>query len=204
MRTQAWDDGITWSCRRTVLPTEPPVRATDVLDWVRDPNDYAEQDAIESCIWAAMAACEDKSGRAVMPSTWVMTFSGFPCSGKIRVHRPPFIEPTSLQYYDGDNELQTLDLSPAAYEVQPNGTHGKALLYPPAGESFPATYSRPDAVLFTYRAGYEDENDPAFHLLKTGIVLFASELYKQRSLSVQGVHYQPSTLGLDRFWRPVF
>lgn len=199
-----WDDGIRWRTVRSVAPTDLPWDL-DVLgdQLLRTVNGDAEYDALTSYLRTATMAAEHDTQRAIMPQTWQMILSGFP-AWRIVVERPPLIEVVSLQYYDGDNATQELAVSPAEFDVLPSGEYTKAEIRPLDGETFPSTYSRPDAVTLTYRCGFEDEDDPILSEIKTGIALMVAELYKQRSLSVHEVRNAPSTLQLTRFWRRVY
>lgn len=205
MRRWPWDDGVRWFARRTVAATEPPMEVGSYVqeEYLRDMADGAQQFTIGRMVAAAVSAAEDATGRALMPQTWAMTLDRFPGSGEIHAVRPPFIEALSLAYYDTDNAAQELLLSPEEFLVIPSGAETRAIVRPLDGEEFPETYCRPDAVTLTFRAGYADQDDPVLQQINAGILLMVGELYKQRSLSVQSVHNDPSLLTLARFWRPV-
>jgi uncharacterized phiE125 gp8 family phage protein len=165
---------------------------------------FEDASVVTAYLKAATAAAERMTQRALMPQTWQMVLSGFPASGRIVLERPPLIEIVSVAYYDGDDELQELAVSPPAFITTADGPSSKAVLYPLTGEAFPATAARPDAVTVTYRAGYEHpDDDPEMALIRAGIGLMAGELYKQRSLSVQAINNSASQLQLSSFWRPV-
>lgn len=198
-----WDHGITWVSRRTVEPTTLPVDVSYVQDRVLRLADLdAEYDYVESLIRASTQAAEDRTQRALTPQTWQMVLSGFPCSGRIVLERPPLVSVTSVAYYDRAGDAQELAVSPAEFLTVPSGAYSKAEIRPLAGETWPSTATRPDAVTVTYRCGYE-EPTAEYELIKVGIGLMVGELYKQRTLSVHAVHNTPSVLQLERFWRPV-
>jgi len=199
-----WDDGVLWSTRRTVAPTQLPMRTEYVYDQVlRGACEDADEEFVTNAIRAFADDAEHETQRALMPQTWEMVLDGFPASGQIVLQRPPLIAVTSLQYYDADNELQDLAVSPAEFAVVPSGRYTKAIVRPIDGESFPSTYGRPDAVTVTYEAGYEDVNDPELAKINIGIALAVGEFYKLRSLSVQGLNYTPAVLQTSRFWTKV-
>ena len=203
--SNAWDCGITWHTIRTVEPTDLPVTVDYVQQQViRVADTTAEQDYVDQCIRAATQDAELWTHRALQPQTWQQVLSGFPPSGRIVVQRPPLISIISLQYYDEDNTLQSLAVSPPAFQTIPSGAFAKAEIRPLPGETFPSTYRRRDAVTVTFRAGYEDEDAGEFELIKVGICLMVGELYKQRTLSVHAVHNTPSVLNVAHFWRPVY
>ena len=135
-----------------------------------------------------------------MPQTWPMLHPRVPASGEIPLVRPPLIEVTSLTYYDAADVEQSLAVSPAEFNVVSSGHVAKAIVKPLTNEMFPATSERPDAVTVTFRAGFESPDDSGtFQIIKAGIVLMASELYKQRTLSVP-FQMQASPLKLSQFW----
>ncbi len=204
-RSHSWDRGVRWSSHLTVPPTNLPIDVDTVAERVLRVMNYgADDDFVELAIIAATKQAEHDTQRALMPQTWEMVFDRFPCSGQIRVERPPFIEVLSLSYYDSNNEAQELAVSPALFNVVPSGAYSKAVITPVAGTVFPATYCRPDAVTLSYRAGYEDSQDYELKTISMGIALVVGELYKLRSLSVQAIHNTPSVLQTSRFWRRVW
>lgn len=196
-----WDYGVTWRAYRTVNPTALVCDPQDVFDALRDPNDGAETDLIRSYIIAATQMCEDDTQRALMPQTWALVLSGFPSGGEIHVPRPPFIEVTSLAYSDTADADDELAVSPAEFQVTAGGSDTKAIIRAVSGETFPSTYTRPDAVTLTYRAGFTDTNDPVFQMLRAGIIRVATEMSQIRGLSVQGVNNSPAQLDTRRFWK---
>lgn len=200
-----WDDGVAWFIRRTADPTDLPVDPWTVAeDHLRLADVSAGVSAVEAFVRAATEAAERDTRRALKPQTLEMVLSGFPSSGRIVLERPPLIEVTSVTYYDTAGEVQELVVSPAEFDTVPSGSVGKAEIRPLDGASWPSTATRGDAVTVTYRAGYEDDDDATFSLIKQGIILMVGELNKQRSLSVHEVRNAPSVLTLSRFWRPVF
>jgi uncharacterized phiE125 gp8 family phage protein len=195
-----WDHGIRWYSERTVEPTAWPVS----LDYVRDRvlragNGTLDDDYIQTLIEAAVDACEEYTSLAIMPQTWKMYLSGFP-SGEIELPRSPVTGIDSIFYYDADADLTEWGSSPYPYELVPSGKYRKARVVLGEGESFPSTYARPDAVVITYDAGYTTVPP----LLVQGICVHIAEQYKQRSLGVQNVQFNPAPLQLGHFWRKVY
>lgn len=202
--TPPWDQGVTWFTRRTVAPTELTVSLREVVDdHLRAINGSYEDDMVARYMWAATAAAEKQTERALAPQAWQLVLDQFP-SGLIVLPRPPLIGVTSLTYYDTSNVQQTLSGSPEQFLTVTSGSTQKACLAPFEGESWPSTYTRPDAVTVTFQCGYEDFNDPELQLINAGILVMVGELYKQRSLSVQNVNNTMAQLALSHFWRPVY
>lgn len=200
----SWSDGIEISTVRTVAPTDLPIEPSFVSQYVlRVMNDDADVSWIERTIKAVTQHAEHVTQRALMPQTWQQVMSGFPCSGLIRLERPPLIAVSSVAYYDSDNALQELAGSPSQIDVIASGAYAKAIIRPVDGTTFPETYCRPDAVTVTFTAGFQDDTDPELELINQGIALMVGELYKLRSMSVQGAT-TPSVLQPERFWRRVW
>lgn len=201
---EPWDQGIRW---RSELVTPPDSLIVDVArvrsKVLRVANDGAEDTHIEDLIGAATAMAEEHTGRALMPQTWRLILSGFP-SGKIVLPRPPLVEITSFTYIDSDGTEQSLVASPAQYEVSPSGFYAKASISPVAGESWPSTQEREDAVTIEFEAGFSDTRVPPCPLIIRGIELAVGEMYDIRRFSVQGVNTSvPAAFQPDLFWKPV-
>lgn len=211
LTSSSWDYGVRHFTRRTVAPTK---RAVDVglflNDHVRSADASGEETWGELAIDIATADCENcdlsfgrgvRPQRAVMVATYEMYLDGYPGSGEVWLQRAPVLEVVSVVSRDENGDEAELVGSPAEYAFTPNGDYTPAIIRPLAGASFPSTQSgREDAVVITYRAGYERPQDVP-PLVKAGILLFGAELYKQRSMSVQGVHTAQAVLGdMRRFW----
>jgi uncharacterized phiE125 gp8 family phage protein len=204
-----YDPGLPWHyglthyprSRRTVAATDLPVSVSFVRDqFIRAVNGDVENQFIESCIRAAVELGEERMQIAAMPQTWQLVLSGFPSSGLIVLPRRPFIDITSLDYYDADNDADTLVVSPAEFSVTVSGSYVDAQVRALDGASFPSAYGRSDAVTITYRVGFTDTDSPELARFNIGVGLMAAELYKQRTLSVHAVHNTPALLSLDYFW----
>lgn len=202
MTLRPWDYGITWRSRRTVDATDLPLEVAYVRDQVlRVTNGSVEDTHIERLIMAAVDLYEDETQKAAMPQTWEWIGSGFPCSGRIELPRPPFIEIVSVSFYDSDDAVDTLLGSPAEYAVTPSGRYVPACLTPVVDGTFPSTTTREDAVTITYRAGHENG------MLEgelTGLALVVGELYKQRTLSQIGTSIVSAPIQTARFWKKVY
>lgn len=76
----------------------------------------------------------------------------------VELKRPPFQELLSVQYFDLNNALQTLNSQ--AYYVDSVSDIVARLIFTDAAVAMPSTFDRPDAVLVTWRAGYTPDNSP--------------------------------------------
>ncbi len=179
---RSWDDGIAY--RHTVVSVDETFLALPVVyvaeKIIRTKTDGYDDDLIESYIRAATELAEHETQTTIRPSRLGLITSGMPWGG-FELGRP-VREMVSIDYYDGDDAVQTLSGSPAPWILVPSGVDSPALLYPAAGASWPSAYTRPDAVTVTYDAGYALAQDIP-QMLRIGIGLIAAELYKNPDLS---------------------
>ena len=199
-----WDDGITW---RSNLVTKPDAEPLDVAyvyqEVLHGANGVVEDNHVSALIKAARELFEQDTGIVLMPQTWELILSGFPASGEILLDKLPVIAVDSVAYLDADGASQALIGSPAEYQFIPSGDGVRARILPLVDASFPDTQAVRDAVTIQYQAGYADRSDIPERYLQ-GMALVVGELYKQRSLSVQGLISTPSALRLERFWRSTY
>ena len=136
--------------RCTTAPTAEPLDLPQALAHLRVDDAYSN-DYVTTLITAARQQAEDRTERALMPSTWALRLPAFPTAdgGSIELLRPPLISVASVQYLDAAGTLQTV--SPAAYLVDVQSQPGRLL---PLSGSWPATANHPQAVTITYTAGY--------------------------------------------------
>ncbi len=179
---RAWSDGIAY--RTTVVSVDESFLALPVVyvaeKIIRAKTDGYDDDLIESYIRAATELAEHETQTTIRPTRLGLITSGMPWS-HFELGRP-VRDVVSIDYYDGDDALQTMSGSPAPWVLVPSGPDSPALLYPSAGASWPSVYGRPDAVTVTYDAGYTRAQDiPS--MLRIGIGMVAAELYKNPDLS---------------------
>lgn len=97
-------------------------------------------------------------GRALVDQTWELRLDNWCCGRCLKIPLPPLIEVVSVKYYDGDNTLQTF--SADNYRVIGVGAlrrRGRIELVSTA--SWPTVYSRGEAVIVQFRAGYLDTTE---------------------------------------------
>jgi uncharacterized phiE125 gp8 family phage protein len=195
-----WDEGVRWFSRRAVAPTELPMTVSHVTTQVlRVANGSVEDPFIYGAIAAVSEKCERDTGRALKPQTWELILSRFPYGSRpIVIPRLPLISIDEVAYVDEAGVDQTLAGSPAEYVVIPSGEFRRARITPLYDQTWPTTRLQEQAVTITFTCGYEqDIPEP----LLTGIGLAVGELYKMRTLSVDGLTASP--LRLSDFWRKV-
>lgn len=205
---RAWDDGV-----------ESHLELVTAHDWDDDPlslafvrddhlrvtNGTAEDDYIESLMRTSYREAEATTWRALLPQTWKLSLSKFPCL-YIQLPMPPCIEVESITYTDVDGVEQAWDGSPLPYDVViPSGPKAKkAEIWPAYGEEWPTTRVQPRAVEITFRAGYVTVGSPETpdipEDITHGRLLMIGELYKQRSDSVHAFNQNPAIIRSRDLW----
>lgn len=189
-----WDYGISWRSEIVTPGTEPVLTTAYVRDKVlRVANGSVEDSRIASLILAATDLAEQETQRALPVQTRRWIGSGFPC-GAIVLPAPPLVEIVAFDYIDADGAEQSLFGSPAQYLLSPSGRYTKARITPLAGEEWPSTEERLDAVTIDYTCGYSDFTQAPAPSILTGIELAVEELYNTGSCDLER---------LRAFWRMV-
>jgi len=160
----------------TVQPPVEPVTLAEIyahlrLDATGSPPTHPDDALLSSQITAAREWIEQCTRRALVQQTIVFKTPYFPTDRIFFLPRrfydetltdyvkpffielpksSPLISLDSITYYDENNVLQTLD--PAKYEVSADAEPARIDLI--WGETWPITYERTDACIFTYKAGY--------------------------------------------------
>lgn len=125
---------------------------------------------------------ENEVGLCFTDQTWVQTYASFPCS--IVAAKNP-VQTITVQYYDSDNALQTLD-SDEYYTIKNNLRH---VLKPV--DSWPTTYDRPEAVVLTLECG--------FTALPARVKRLALKLANIENEDREGAYLKQTNLGIDRY-----
>ncbi len=133
-------------------------------------NDDEDQ-MIRSKIKTAVSFVENQTGMLCAPRTLKLTQDGFDGSDKITIDRFPVTEITSIQYYDENNDLQTI--APADYTADLNSQPARIFLNAKTRVS-----SRPGSVILTFKAGFIIQSVP--HELKEAALLTLAHLYDNR------------------------
>lgn len=171
---------------RLVAPGNAAVTLADALAHLREDGDSGAQDGrILDDITAAHEACEQRTERALITSTWQLSMDGFPsaCHGNplaaIRIWRCPVQSVASIQYDDADGVQQTLPTS-GAYRV--NLFAEPATITPVGG--WPATLSgHTGTVRVTFVAGYGDNPADVPMPLRQWVLLAVGDMYERRNAS---------------------
>jgi uncharacterized phiE125 gp8 family phage protein len=160
-----------------------PVTLQEAKDHARVTND-AEDDLVEVLITAARERLEQKTGRAIIGKTLILSRDFFPSPGRaprfsrdysfIELPQPAIRSVTSVAYTDSDGAPQTLAEN-TGYTVDTAG----AAIHLPHGVSWPDTQHIANAVRITYAAGYASASDVP-KLLRVGILWTVAYWYEQR------------------------
>lgn len=185
-------------------PSVPVVSLSDMKKHLRvdhsDDDDLIE--AITDACTRHIDGGEGKLGRALISQTWELRLNsflrGFSGSGYHRSFRrnysielplPPLLAVENIKYYDSDDVLQTA--STDLYEVIGIGGLKPGFISLKKDQSWPTTFSRHEAVIVRFIAGYVDTSQsPAVGEVPAPIIaaikLTAGTLYANRESMVIG------------------
>lgn len=163
-------------------PASKPLTLADVKTALH--VDHTHEDSLLNIyIDAATAKIDGYSGllgRALVDQTWSQSFDGFaPC---MRLPIEPFKAVSSVTYYDADNVQQTLPTS--VYQVLTDELGPIFTLQ--AGQTWPATYLRDDAVKVTFTAGYGADDTAIPADIKQAMLLMIAGWFRNRENFVVG------------------
>lgn len=141
--------------------------------------EVADDDAlIDLYIRAATEVAEQRTGRSLMPQTWLKTLDAFPC-GAILLPRIPVASVVSVKYTDTTGVEVTLGTG--NYLLTATDDYGPAQLEAAYGTAWPATRSQTGAVRVEYSAGYPAAaNVP--HAIRSWILLQVAAMYENREV----------------------
>lgn len=164
---------------RTVDPAAKPISLVEAKRHCRVDDDNRDNDPVLSSLIDTVTAHLDGYsgilGRALITQTWRQDFPGF--SDCMRLPLGDLISVTSVTYYDADNAQQTLATS--VYQGL-SDARGPFLTLKP-DESWPTTYSRPDAVRVTWTAGYGATSDSVPAAIRHAALLLVGHWFDSRA-----------------------
>lgn len=193
---------------RTEDPAVEPITLDQAKKHCRVDHDE-DDDYIESLIVAARIHAEKYTNRAFILQTWRLSLDRFPgyqpwnlgspfapvvgrqfatdficgryMQPPLEIPRPRLIAVTSIQYYDINNEQQTLD--PGAYIVNADGE--PATIFPIPFTWWPAAmWGRPDAVQVTFTAGYGGKAENVPQNVQLAMLGLIAHWYENREAAV--------------------
>lgn len=164
---------------RTVIqipPTSEPVSLSQVKSHVRQMSDVHD-DLLNDLIRSARSMTESKLGISCVEQGLIQYRDQF--NGRtLRMPRPPLVSVEAINYLDANNQAQVLD--PSVYDVNPYSFPGEITLA--LDQSWPQTYSVPNAVWIEYTAGYGPSRHSLPDNLRIGVVLTVANLYYNPSM----------------------
>jgi uncharacterized phiE125 gp8 family phage protein len=149
---------------------------------------------------AATNYLQNRTGKQFMQATWNLVLDSwrYDCNLILELPIAPLVKVISVKYYDIANVLQTL--AGTEYRINNYNEPGGIHLF----GNLPSTYTRPDAVIVEYVAGFgaDGDNDATQQAavpeeLKTAIKLLLTDFYEFRGENVQGASMSQVAKGID-------
>ena len=167
---------------RARITAPPAVLAVTVAELKSQTRiNWDEEDGyLETLLKAAITHLEQISGRAFVSQTWVQSFDEF--CGVLQLERGDLISIDSVTYYDADGATQTAD--DGIYDGYTD--YAGPFVSLKAGESWPATATRPDAVTVTWKAGFGADATTVPDDIKHAIKLLAAHWFRNREAVGEG------------------
>lgn len=150
-------------------PKSEPVSVQELKDQLRIEHDD-ENEYLARLISTAREYAENLSGNKILEQQWSIHYEAF--TSPLMLFMRPVKSIESVQYYDADNVLQTLDSS--VYEVTPYNFHSAIHLN--NGQSWPAVYTRQYPVIVNATFGRSLPLKTEQH----AILLIATNWYRNR------------------------
>jgi len=166
---------------RLVGPTVSPVTLDDVRMHLRI-HHTDEDPVLQSYIDAATQYLDGPQGilgKSIVSQTWRQDYPAF--ASPLLLPLQPVQSVSEITYYDADNAVQTVPAS--TYALVPNAYGGPQIVLV-AGQSWPSSYARDDAVSVIFVAGYGDPLlCPA--PVKQAMLLLIGDWYARREMSTE-------------------
>lgn len=138
-------------------PVVEPIDIDSAKEQLRIGHNYEDR-LIDGLIKTARREAENKTGRQLVEATYQLILPKFSIDSdrKIYLSKPPLKSVSSIKYYDSDNDEQTLSAE-NYYVATDIEDDGPGWIY--FKNDLPAIYSRKDAVIIEFVAGYGNENN---------------------------------------------
>lgn len=154
-------------------PAVEPISLTEAKLYLKV-DDSTEDDLIDILRQSARESVEQRTQRSLITQTRTMKMDWFPSGDTILLPNGPVQEVTSVQYYDDDNDLVTLDAND--YYVDKDSDIARIVVI----DSWPSTYDRPNAVVIEYDTGYGDAGGDVPAPLRKAVLFMLGHLYENR------------------------
>jgi uncharacterized phiE125 gp8 family phage protein len=186
---------VAWT--RTIDPTDPAIDVATVKLHCRGASSTVEDPWFADKVKAATGLAESYLNRGLMPQTWKLAQDRFSPIIWLPMAAPLNGDPT-VQYYDGDGNLQTVD--PSIYLVDVVSEPARLVLAP--GKVWPVIQPRrASAVPVTYPVGFADASKIPAEII-SGELLLIEHWYTNRGAALVGASAAVQTIpfGLDALW----
>ena len=162
----------------TSAPSEEPVTLAEASLWAKiDSTD--DNDIVTSLIKAARLNAESYTRRGFVTQTVVAYFDGF--YDEMILNRSPISAITSVKYYDGDDNIQTLATTVYDYDI----ISEPGIITLGYNQTWPTTYDKKNAVEVTMTVGYGAASTVPEDI-KTAIKMILTHLYENRQDVIVG------------------
>jgi uncharacterized phiE125 gp8 family phage protein len=135
-----------------------------------------EDTYLTGLITTARELAEEYARQAFITQTIDLYLDDFPGDRFIKLPKPPLQEITSVQYYDGDEALQTL--AATTYNVDTIDLVGKIVLK--KNENWPTTSGETNCVIIRFIAGYGDAASDVPSFIRHAVLMAIADLYGNR------------------------
>ena len=148
---------------------------------------------------AARQWVENRLQRQLITATWKMHLESFTPEILIPA-KLPVTSIDSIEYYDVDNEQQTVDAE--LYEADFSSDSRQPRIRPAYGETWPTSYARYDAVTVTFKAGYGDAREDVPLGIRHAILILAADWWNNREDVVIGTITSRIETGVEMCLQP--
>ena len=136
---------------------------------------------LDNLIVAARRWVENYIKRQLITATWELRATCFPPGGFVLLN-PPVTAVSSVKYYNSGNTLTTLAVT--QYDVDTYSAPGR--IYPAYGKTWPEVYSKANAVVVEYVAGYGLTGASVPADIRHAMMMLISHLYETREPIITG------------------
>lgn len=170
--------------KRTQKPSDVPVTLADIKADLRIQH-AAEDELLHSLISAAadfLDAPNGAIGKALISQEWEVSVPCFDRHERIELPITPVMDLLSVQYYDADNNSQTMDVA----DFYLLGSEDWAYIEAKPDVTVPGVYDRADAITVTFKAGFGANESAVPGSIKQAMRLMVAHWYENRSAVVIG------------------
>jgi uncharacterized phiE125 gp8 family phage protein len=180
-----------WTLTRVTSPSNLPVSLSEVKDHLRlSSSDTTHDNHLQLLIEAATERLEDDIDRQIINANYrqsqLVWSEEDNLVGSIKLYKRAITDVVSVQYYDEDNVLQTLDPSKYEYDA------GRTRVWLAAGEQWPSLSSDKtgNKVEIVFTAGYGSADTTVPRSMKAAILLCVGKWFFDPAQEGSALHSQ--------------